>query len=171
MTWLDIGIVMLIVLGGWRGRRRGIAREISHIGSALLGLTVGYRVAPGLADTASVTYGTDQNVAYVVAFLLLAGTITGVGIALAPRIDALLVRWKIGRRLRRWGGFVAGACKSALLLFILVIAAVQVPWSTANRAVFHSPVALWMLRAAPAVYQTAQSLIFDESHSFDSKSD
>lgn len=168
MTWLDIGIVVALALGGWRGRR-GFAREVCHIGSALLGIVVGYRIAPGLAETAYIRYGIDSSVGYVITFIVVVGFFTAVGIALTPQIDALLARWRAGRRLNQWGGILAGACKSALLLFVLVIAAVQVPWPVANRAIFHSPTALWMLRAAPAIYQTVQSIILDDAKSAQSE--
>lgn len=162
MTWVDIGLIVAIFLGGWRGRRRGFGIEVCHAGSAMVGLVVGFRTAPALAAAADARLGVEQSIAYVIAFILTAGTISGVGIALAPRVDALLARSRAGRRLHQWGGFVAGASKSALLLFILIVASVQLPWQAANRALFESPVALWMLRAAPAVYQTIPFLIGDE---------
>ncbi len=161
MTWVDIGLIVVILLGGWRGRRRGLGIEVCHTGGALLGLVVGFRVAPALAAAIYPHAGVEQSIAYVVAFAATAGAIAGIGIALAPRVDALLARSRAGRRLHQWGGFVTGACKSALLLLIFIAAASLVPWQPANRIVSQSPVALWMLRASPTVYQAIEFIVDD----------
>lgn len=159
MTWVDIGLILAIFLGGWRGRRRGFGIEVFHTGSALVGLVVSFRVAPALAAAVYPHAGIEQSLVYVLVFVLTAGLMAGIGIALAPRLDALLARSRAGRRLHQWGGFVAGACKSALLSLIVIVAAVQVPWQPVNRMFFESPVALWMLRASPAIYQTIPFIV------------
>ena len=92
MTWVDIGLIVVILLGGWRGRRRGLGIEVCHTGGALLGLVVGFRVALALAAAIYPHAGVEQSIAYVVVFAATAGAIAGIGIALAPRVDALLAR-------------------------------------------------------------------------------
>ena len=159
MTWVDIGLIVVILLGAGGVGGAVWASKCATPAVRLLGLVVGFRVAPALAAAIYPHAGVEQSIAYVVAFALTAGAIAGIGIALAPRVDALLARSRAGRRLHQWGGFVTGASKSALLLLIFIAAASLVPWQAANRFVSQSPVALWMLRAPLQSIRRLNSLL------------
>lgn len=155
MNWLDALIALAVVWSGLRGRRQGLVREVLLTGSAIAALALALRAAPDWARAGSVQFGIGAGVSYVLAFALILVAVIGGGYLATRLLDQRLVHTVMGDKFNRWGGFLVGGLKGAIIVLVVVVALLQTPWPAANRAVSGSTLALGLLQTAPSVYEGA----------------
>lgn len=159
MTWLDVIMIVALLWGGWRGHRRGLAREAAYVGGAIAGVAVAVRAAPAIATVVQREYGWSEMVAFPIAFLVIALGIATIGVLVAPSLNRGISRLRGGTWLNRWGGALIGGLKYALFLLVILVVVTQLPWTAARQAIESSSVAIRLLSYGESVYASFQGII------------
>ena len=120
MNILDIVILILLVLGIWRGLRSGAIKQVSQV----VGLVVAFALAIQLMDSAglviSSTIGLSEQFAPLIGFVLVFLVVFGVVALIFKILERILKALMLGPVNKLLGG-VAGAFKIALFLSIAFV--------------------------------------------------
>lgn len=146
---LDLGVVVLVVGGAFRGHRRGLIREGLAFGGLAVGLLLASEWYQELAGIMAPFVGGGRLVA-LVAYL---------GMVLAVLLGATLLT-VVMRRMLRWlfigwldsmGGVLFGAAQGALVALLVLFVLVGYPVMGSDRAVGESLLSVALLESLPSV--------------------
>ena len=118
MSWVDLGIVVVLVLMAIMGFRRGLVRQIVELFGLVLGLFLGLYLTAGLVED----YGgpfKNYRLTQPIVFMLIVGATIAVS-AVAGRVASEVVQVSFFGWFDQVGGAVAGTVKGALWLSILI---------------------------------------------------
>ncbi len=147
-TWLDVAILLLIVVGAFRGYKRGLIREGMAFGGLAVGLILAAEWNPEVAEMLRPFIGGGRllnALAYLLVVLGVLGLATLLTVIIQRLMRVLLVGW-----LDRLGGAVFGAGQGAILAALLMVLMIRFPIMGADRAVKGSEVAIDLLETVPA---------------------
>lgn len=148
-SWLDLGIVLLVAAGTFRGYRRGLIREGMAFGGLAVGLVMASQWSPTVSDLLRPFIGGGRLVdafAYVLVVLAVLSAATLLTVIVQRLMRVLLVGW-----LDRLGGALFGAAQGAILAALLLVLILRFPIMGLDRAVKGSDVAVRLLEAVPSV--------------------
>lgn len=148
-TWLDVGILLLIGAGTFRGYWRGLIREGMAFGGLAVGLILATEWNSEVAELLRPFVGGGRFL-NALAYLLVVLAVLGVATLLTVLIQRLMRVFLVGW-LDRLGGAVFGAGQGAILAALLLILVIRFPIMGLDKAVKGSEVAIDLLETVPAV--------------------
>ena len=156
MNAVDIGIIVILVVGALAGLRQGFIVEVAGILGALLAFAVAraeYKPVRHVLASFAPHSPWLTVISYMIVFLVVWGLVLT-----AARLVRHFARILRLGMLDRIGGAVVGLLQSALVLVLLLYVGKHAPNHALSHAVKQSTLAPTFLRLAPAIHQLFPSI-------------
>ncbi len=147
MSWLDLVIVVVLVVGALLGLRMGIIKAVLSLAGVIVGVVLAGQYYVALAD-ALPFFSETSSVAKIVAFAI----ILIVAIVIAA-VAARFLKWVASAMMLGWVNHLGGAALGLVLgaIFCGALLAIWVKWLGAGDTITESMIASVLLDKFPMV--------------------
>ncbi|MGN1402546.1 MAG: CvpA family protein [Bacillus sp. (in: firmicutes)] len=173
---LDIGLLVLFLLGVAVGLRRGFILQVIHMTGFIVAFVVAVlyydSLAPklelwvpfpgGEASTVTMLFGTiglDKAFYNAIAFLAIFFAVKIVWQLFGSMLD-FIAQFPILKQLNRWGGGILGLLETYLIIFIIIYIAALLPVDSVQEHIQNSFIAEAMIRYTPFLSDMIADLWF-----------
>lgn len=127
MNWLDAVAAFALLVGAFRGLRRGLLREVFDLLGIFLAFYLALRLEGPVAERISSAWGLQQSLARAASFAVIwIGTLLGVGVL--ARLVSMFSKFSPISSFDGMAGAGLGVLKAALVLSFAVWLMALIPW-------------------------------------------
>jgi uncharacterized membrane protein required for colicin V production len=126
LNWMDAGIVLIVLLAGWRGTGAGLFQCLVQIAGLLAGLIAASRFYPSGGKLLAEYGPLAQNAADLASFVFLF-VCTAAAVMILGGMIALPARFRPFKAVNRIGGGIAGLATGALFLSMILVLCTSFP--------------------------------------------
>jgi S1-C subfamily serine protease len=137
MNLVDIGFLVIALLAGFRGWRRGVLAQVFELGGGFIGLLIGIYAGPRIADAFTKKPGMDAAIISLVAVFVILSIGQTVGYIIGHRFNTLASRAKLGS-LNQGLGAAFGVLVWVVSFWLIGSLLIQSPSRDLNRALQRS---------------------------------
>ncbi len=161
MTWIDIGIILILIVMMLKGFVKGLVREACELAGIVLGILYAYRSYHYWGDELIYRFGIPEVIAYPLA---LGGIIVVISMV-AGFFGILLhkvLRYTPISVLNHLGGIGLGFAKGFIVVCILLVLLSAIPFGGLGETLNRSSLAQQFLAVVPRLYSELDDLLPDE---------
>lgn len=155
--WIDMVIVVFVVMGLWRGFRRGLIREVFSLVGALLAVAVAYQGYQELSLYLTATYPMVEWLAQIIAFGVLTLAIS-LGAALFGYFWSRVIRLTPFAIIDNLAGAGLGVAKVAVITIVLVAVVSSLGLPPIEQVLADSSIAQQVILVLPLMSQRLESV-------------
>ena len=147
MSWLDLVIVVVLVVGAFFGLRMGIIKAILSLAGVIVGVVLAGQYYVALADVLPF-FSETSSAAKIVAFAIILIVVMVIAVVLAR-----LLKWAASVMMLGWVNHLGGAALGLVLgaIFCGALLAIWVKWMGAGDTITASMIAPVLLDKFPGV--------------------
>ncbi len=147
MSWLDLVLVVVLVVGAFLGLRTGIIKAVLSLAGLIVGVILAGQYYIALADVLPF-FSETSNVAKVVAFAIIL-----IGVMVIAVVLARLLKWAASVVMLNWVNQLGGAVFGLMLgaIFCGALLAIWVKWLGVGSTITESIVAAVLLDKFPLI--------------------
>ncbi|HHV94560.1 MAG TPA: CvpA family protein [Firmicutes bacterium] len=161
MTWIDIGIILILIVMMLKGFIKGLVREACELAGIVFGILYAYRSYQYWGDELVYRFSLPEVIAYPAAF----GCIVVIISMLAGFVGLLLhkvLRYTPISVLNHLGGIGLGFAKGFIIICLLLVLLSAVPLEGLGVTLDKSPLAQQFLAIVPRLYTQLDQMLPEE---------
>ena len=161
MTWIDIGIILILIVMMLKGFVKGLVREACELAGIIFGLLYAYRSYQYWGDELIYRFTIPEVIAYPLAF----GGIVVIISLLAGFVGILLhrvLRYTPISALNHVGGIGFGFAKGFIVVCLVLVLLSAIPLEGIGLTINRSPLAQQFLAVVPRLYSELEDMLPQE---------